>query len=136
MADTFANRLRKALAMNNMTQSELSNKTGLDKSLISNYLSGNYKAKQSNLSVLAETLGVSEPWLMGFDVTIEGKDNNSDQLAVLFSKHRDILTKEDEEYIRFIIEKRKREIDKQQGVDYDNWYVRGKHNPTRIAKRI
>lgn len=119
MADTFANRLRKALAMNNMTQSELSNKTGLDKSLISNYLSGNYKAKQSNLSLLAETLGVSEPWLMGFDVTIEGKDNNNDQLTVLFSKHRDILTKEDEEYIRFIIEKRKREIDKELGGNYE-----------------
>lgn len=36
-----------------------------------------------------------------------------DELDVLFDKHKDILTKDDKEYIKFIIEKRKKEIDKE-----------------------
>lgn len=40
-----------------------------------------------------------------------------DELDILFSKHKDILTDEDKEYMRFIIEKRKKGIDKQLGED-------------------
>ena len=119
--DSFSSRLQKALNMNNMSQTELSRKTNLDKSLISNYLKGNYKAKQDNLTLIAKVLGVSEPWLMGYDVPIneeEAKQNKPfDELDILFSKHKDILTDEDKEYMRFIIEKRKREIDKQRGEE-------------------
>ena len=113
--DTFANRLKKALTINNMTQTDLSNKTKLDKSLISNYLSGNYKAKQDNLTLLANALNVSEPWLMGYDVSFNG--NKDDKLDGLFNKYKDILTNDDIETIKFIIEKRKKEIDKQLGED-------------------
>lgn len=49
LVDTFANRLKKALDKNKMTQSQLAKKTNIDKSLISNYLSGNYNAKQDKL---------------------------------------------------------------------------------------
>ena len=117
--DSFSSRLQKALNMNNMSQTELSRKTNLDKSLISNYLKGNYKAKQDNLTLMAKVLGVSEPWLMGYDVPINEEETKQskpfDELDILFSKHKDILTDEDKEYMRFIIEKRKREIDKQRG---------------------
>ncbi len=46
---------------------------------------------------------------------IENKDKNNqfDEFEILFSKNKDILTDDDKEYIRFIVEKRKREIDKQ-----------------------
>ena len=73
LVDTFANRLQKALNLRNMKQAELVEKTKIDKSLISNYLSGNYKAKQDNLTILAEVLDVSETWLMGYDVPLNGK---------------------------------------------------------------
>lgn len=109
--DTFANRLKKALVINNMTQAELSKKTKLDKSLISHYLAGTYKAKQDNLTILADILNVSEPWLMGYDVSYNGGED--DKLDGLFYKYKDILTTDDIETIKFIIEKRKREIDKQ-----------------------
>lgn len=114
--DTFSNRLRKALNINNMSQTELCNKTGLDKSLISNYLSGNYKAKQDKITILAKTLNVSETWLMGFDTDITtGVDNNKSDLEILFDKNKNILTEDDKATIKFIIEKRKREIDKELG---------------------
>lgn len=41
--------------------------------------------------------------------------DNFDELELLFDKNKDILTDEDKEYMKFIIEKRRREIDKQLG---------------------
>lgn len=69
--DTFANRLQKAMNLKNMKQVDLVEKTNIDKSLISNYLKGKYKAKQDNLYLLAKVLNVSEAWLMGYDVPTE-----------------------------------------------------------------
>ena len=120
--DTFANRLKKALSMNNMSQTELSNKTKIDKSLISNYLSGNYKAKQDNLFILAKALNVSEVWLMGFDVTYNGdkkqdSDNKLDETDILYNKYKDYIPEKDKNIIRAIIEETKKEIDKERGED-------------------
>lgn len=43
----------------------------------------------------------------------ENKDKSFDEFELLFYKNKDILTEEDKEYMKFIIEKRKKEIDKQ-----------------------
>lgn len=71
VVDAFANRLQKAMNLKNMKQVDLVEKTNIDKSLISNYLKGKYKAKQDNLYLLAKILNVSEAWLMGYDVPME-----------------------------------------------------------------
>ena len=71
LEDTFANRLKMALEYNNMKPVELANKTHINKSLISNYLSGAFKAKQDKLDIIARTLNVSEAWLMGYDVDMD-----------------------------------------------------------------
>lgn len=83
LEDTFANRLKKALDYNNMKPTELAQKTGINKSLISNYLSGNFKAKQDKVNIIAETLNVSEGWLMGFDVDMDRDwlPNNNEDLS-------------------------------------------------------
>ena len=64
-------RIKQALALRNMKQVELVAKTGIDKSQISSYLSGKYKPKQENLSLIAMALEVDEYWLMGQDVPME-----------------------------------------------------------------
>ncbi len=64
---TFSERLRAAMQNKGYKQSDLAKLTNLDKSLISNYLSGKYKARQDNLYLLAKVLGVSEAWLMGYE---------------------------------------------------------------------
>lgn len=69
--ETFSTRLRKAMTLRNYKQVDLVEKTGLDKSLISNYLSGKYKAKQDNIYILAKALDINEAWLMGFDTNID-----------------------------------------------------------------
>lgn len=64
-------RIKQGLQIRNMKQVELADKTGIDKGQISSYLSGKYKPKQENLSLLAAALDVSEYWLMGLDVSME-----------------------------------------------------------------
>lgn len=133
--DTFANRLKKAMDMNGFKQIDLVNKTKLDKSLINKYLNGISEAGNDKLTLLSDVLNVSEPWLMGYDVPIDDKvlanllkekidlvegckhNQEFDELEILFRKHKDILTDDDKEYIKFIIEKRKKEIDKQLGEE-------------------
>ena len=75
--DSFAKRLQKALNIRGIKSTELAKKTKIDKSLISNYLAGNYKAKQDKVAIISDFLNVNPAWLMGFDVPMERKDNNS-----------------------------------------------------------
>lgn len=75
LVDTFTNRLNKAISLRGIKPIELSEKTGIDKSKISSYMSGRYKAKQDGVYLLAHALDVSEVWLMGYDVPMERNDN-------------------------------------------------------------
>jgi len=70
---TFAERLDEALILRNMKPADLvaKSKDQLDKSSVSQYLSGKYNAKQDKLSVIARILNVNESWLMGYDVNIK-----------------------------------------------------------------
>ena len=78
-------RMKQALHMRGMKQVELADKTGIDKGQISSYLSGKYKPKQENLSLIAAALDVSDYWLMGFDVQCErygGRTNEEQERRV------------------------------------------------------
>lgn len=74
--ESFANRLAKALMLRNMKPIDLSNKSGINKATISQYLSGRYSAKQNNIYILAKALDVNEAWLMGFDTNIDRIPDN------------------------------------------------------------
>jgi len=96
LEDTFANRLKKALEMKNMKPVDLANKTGINKSLISNYLSGSFKAKQDKLTIMAEVLDVSEGWLMGFDVDMDRDwfdDKDPSELSIDNARYIEATTK-------------------------------------------
>lgn len=71
LIDSFANRLDLALKRNNMRPIDLANKTHIDKSSISRYLSGDWKASQKRLTLIAMALNTNEAWLMGYDVSNE-----------------------------------------------------------------
>lgn len=70
----FSKRLKEAMSDIGIKQIELANKTGLDKSLISNYLADKYKPKNNNLQILAKALNVNPVWLMGYDVNKNGDE--------------------------------------------------------------
>lgn len=65
---TFANRLNSLLSELNMTKAELSRRTGIQPSSISDWCNGLYEAKQDKVDLLSNVLGVDPAYLMGFDV--------------------------------------------------------------------
>lgn len=69
--ETFAARLKKAIEVRDITQTELSKSSGISKSSISRYLKGDWEGKQDAVYALALALNVSEAWLMGFDAKME-----------------------------------------------------------------
>ena len=71
MADTFRNRLIKAMEIRGMRQVDLAEKSGLPKAQISQYKSGKYEPMQEALYKLAKALSVNVAWLMGHDVPME-----------------------------------------------------------------
>lgn len=70
--ESFAKRLKEALELRGVSQAELSKRTGINRSSISTYLKGEYKAKQDKVDLMAQALGVSPAWLMGFDIQPSG----------------------------------------------------------------
>lgn len=76
--DTFSTRLRQALASSDTKPIDLSRKTGISKSSISDWLSGKYEAKQDKVFIIAKALNVDEAWLMGLNVPRERTFDNSE----------------------------------------------------------
>ena len=64
-------RIKKALSIRGMKQSELCEKAKIPKSALSEYISGAYEPKQDRLFLMAQALDVDPVWLMGFDVPME-----------------------------------------------------------------
>ena len=87
---TLKERLRLALLEANMKPIELSERTGIPKSMISYYLNGKTKPKADRIYTICKVLGVSEAWLLGYDVpknrTAEQKKN--DDLVQVIAKLR------------------------------------------------
>lgn len=87
MNQEFNMRLKKAMNIRAITQSELCEKTGIPKSAMSQYISGNFKPKQNRTHSLAKALDVNEAWLTGYDVPMERQsiseqDNNQNKNIV------------------------------------------------------
>lgn len=75
--DACGNRIRIALNIRRMKQSELCQITKIPKSALSQYISGCYEPKQDRIYLIAKTLDVSEAWLMGYDVPMERDKENA-----------------------------------------------------------
>ena len=73
--NVFSERLKIALKENNMKPIDLSKKTKISKSSISDWLSGKYEAKQDKVFILAEALDVDEGWLMGLDAPMRKRSD-------------------------------------------------------------
>ena len=88
MNQKFNMRLKEAMNIRAITQSELCEKTGIPKSAMSQYISGNFKPKQNRTHSLAKALNVNEAWLMGYDVpmgrqTIEEQESQNENTVAI-----------------------------------------------------
>ena len=102
--EDFSVRLKKGLNIRNMKPIELAEKLGINRGIISQYLSGRYKPNHHRFYDIAKALNVSEAWLLGFDVPID--DDDSDEVDKLYNNNRKILTKDDKTIIKSIITNR------------------------------
>ena len=75
--ESCGQRIAKALDVREMKQSELCKLAKVPKSSLSLYLSGAYEPKQNRIYDMARVLGVSEAWLMGYDVPMDRQKENS-----------------------------------------------------------
>lgn len=66
-----ADRIKMALSIKGVRQSDLCRLTKIPKSALSQYISGAYEPKQDRIYLIAQALNVSEAWLMGLDVPME-----------------------------------------------------------------
>ena len=108
---------------------QVAEEIGIPYSTLWDYYSNNERLEKAGISKIkkiANYFGCTTDYLAYDEVQDpQGSLNNSndqhsntdnfDELELLFDKNKDILTDEDKEYMRFIIEKRRREIDKQLG---------------------
>lgn len=65
----LAGRLKCAMKLANMNQTELAEKSGCSKAAISTYLSNSSNPSEERMKALAEALGVSVDYLLGNDAT-------------------------------------------------------------------
>ena len=88
IAEPCAVRIRKALSIRNMTQTELCARAKISKSSLSEYLSGKHEPMQDKVFILAKALNVDPVWLWGYDVPMEKaedqpeKKNSPDELQI------------------------------------------------------
>lgn len=68
---TCAERLQEAMNLRRKKQVDLANETGLSKSTISRYLSGEMEPKNKQTYKLARALDVSDQWLWGYDTPMD-----------------------------------------------------------------
>lgn len=89
--------------------------------LISMWKSGERNIMTNDLIAIANFLNYTVDDLINKDLSKKDSELSKSKLDVLFDKHKDILTDDDKETIRFIIEKRKREIDKELGEEWKKY---------------
>ena len=78
-------RIKKAMNLRGLTQSDIVEKTNIKKSALSQYISGKITPRQNAIDELSKILNVSEPWLMGYDVPMERNIKNT-QLTIYEKK--------------------------------------------------
>ena len=74
-------RINEALQMRGMTASELAKKSGIAKSSISRYLTGENVPRSIAIEKIATALNVSPTWLLGYNVTTDGQEIDVEKLS-------------------------------------------------------
>ena len=89
--EACSTRIKKALSIRNMTQTELCAKAKISKSSLSEYLSGKYIPRQDKIFILAQALNVDPVWLWGYDVPMEPQIEVSPSEAQLTEGEKKML---------------------------------------------
>lgn len=80
MKSNSSKRLNELMSYFGIKQSDMVKRTGLPKSALSMYINGNRQPRQDKLTIIADCYGVSEAWLMGYDVPMFKKDESNNEV--------------------------------------------------------
>ena len=81
------NRFSELMDYFKIKQIDIAQKTGIPKSAISMYTNGQRTPRQNRLTIIADTYGLNEAWLMGYDVPMF-KDENEEKNIVYSQRPR------------------------------------------------
>ena len=115
MSRIFNKNLKFIRQQKGISQQELADKLKLDRSTISRWENDEMDITVGNAIQISNFFNIPMEDLTGRDLSANNELDKYDELELLFSKNKDILTEDDKEMIRFVVEKRKKEIDKQLG---------------------
>lgn len=107
----FSKNLKFLREQKRLSQNKLAELSNVNQTTIARWESEEISPSLDNIYDVADVLNVSIADLTGRDLTEE--QPSFDELELLFSKNKDILTDDDKETIKFVIEKAKRKVDEQ-----------------------
>lgn len=93
--------------INNLTQEDVAKIVNKARSLVSAWESDDRDITTEDIIKLSDYFDVSMDSLIGKDLSL--KNNDTDELDILYNKYKHLLNEDDKETIKFIIEKRKKE---------------------------
>lgn len=117
MTNYFAKNIKYYRTKQNIDQQVMAEDLGVAQSTLSCWESGIRTPDLDMITKIARYLNIYDDFITK-DLT-NSNESTFDELELLFSKNKDILTDDDKAYIRFIIEKRRNEIDKELGNGSD-----------------
>lgn len=88
---TFSSRLTDLMASKGLTKTDIARICNINKSNVTRYCNGEYVARAGVVYEMAAKLNVDPAWLMGYDVAMDGEDENF--LAFSFEEATDILSR-------------------------------------------
>jgi transcriptional regulator with XRE-family HTH domain len=99
-------RLLEAMRVRGMNATELASKSGLAKSSVSRYLSGENIPRSIAIGKMAKALNVSPAWILGYNLTMEGEEIKNVELEKLtpenqtrlFAYYQALLDSQGDEY--------------------------------------
>lgn len=111
--EIFAENLKYYMKYYNKDRNEICNELNIPYTTFSDWCNAVTYPRIDKIELMANYFNIKKSDL------IENKNKTSSfsELELLFDKNKDVLTDDDKEYIKFIIEKRKKEIDKQLGKE-------------------
>ena len=107
MKVTTADRLQELMEFYGITQADISRRTKIPKTTLSQYVLGKRVPKQNILTLLSETYNVSEPWLMGYDVPMENKvkfkiETDAEEHLMIIALYEELNEKNREKVVSYM----------------------------------
>nr|DAQ22976.1 MAG TPA: Repressor protein CI [Caudoviricetes sp.] len=86
MKEELIRRLKTMMNQREITAAELSRRSGIRASSISDYLNGKYEPKQDNIDKMAHALNVTPAWLMGYNTSSDSSSLPSGTFKPIFKQ--------------------------------------------------